>query len=275
LSEALTAGRLGTPAGASVEWPRAWRDRGEVLRLAELGLAELMRHLARSSSNGRILDADGLLFVAGAHADPSPVRNGAIRVDPRVSGAGMLDRAGAFFAPLRRGFAVWSREEDEELNAACRARRLEVSGSGFQGLYLEGAPATSHAPAADGVLCRAKDADARRDYARVGAPGSDGDVADPHVIAFVAYADETPASACLALPVNGVAVVTATTTSRARESGLAEACHRACLEAASAEFGIQGSVCHVPSEDSSEYERMGYRTFTRYAHFTGRANAWE
>jgi hypothetical protein len=277
LSEALTAGRLGTPVGANAEWPRAWRDRGEVLRLAELGLAELMRHLARSSGNGRILDADGLLLFAGARAEPSVLRNGAIRVGRRLSGAEMLDRAAEFFAPLRRSFAVWSREDDEDIDAVCRARGLQ-SGPGFHGLYLEGAPDTPHAPAAGGVLRRTKDAEARRAYATIAASGEEregAEAADPHVIAFVAYADGVPASACMALPVNGIAVMAGTTTSRTRESGLVEACHRACLETASVELGIHGSVCHVPSADSSDYERMGYRAFTRYEHFTGPTNAWE
>ena len=54
------------------------RGREELFRLADLSLAEFLRHLARYG--GAIHEEDGLLLFAGAHSQPNPYRNGLLRL---------------------------------------------------------------------------------------------------------------------------------------------------------------------------------------------------
>ncbi|MEA2144711.1 MAG: hypothetical protein QOG59_298, partial [Solirubrobacteraceae bacterium] len=99
----------------------------ELLALADLTLAEYLRYLA--AYGGAVEESDGLLLFAGAHRQPNPYRNGALRLDDTLSAEEVFARAGRFFAKHRRGYALWVREHgDADLDAAARAadyRELE------------------------------------------------------------------------------------------------------------------------------------------------------
>src|SRR5437870_13242160 len=88
----------------------------ELLLLADLSLAEFLRHLARYG--GAIHEEDGLLLFAGAHPQPTPYRNGAFRLDSRLPAEEVLHRAERFFRDRRSGYVVWAREHaDADLEA--------------------------------------------------------------------------------------------------------------------------------------------------------------
>ena len=116
--------------GGELPWKPVWRDRAELLRLADLTLAEFFRQLARYGTGSRILEEDGLVLFAGSHAQPNPFRNGAIRLDERLSAAEALERAQRFFAPLKRSYVFWVRESESELDALCRSPEHGARGAG-------------------------------------------------------------------------------------------------------------------------------------------------
>jgi hypothetical protein len=275
-------------ADPEATWHPVLRDRDELLRFADLTLAEFFRQLARYGEGGRIVEEDGLVLFAGPHAHPNPFRNGAIRLDHRLDAPEALERAQRFFAPLERSFVFWVRERDTGLDDLCRARDLQlVEPEGLPEMVLEGPPLAPK-PLPEGVvLRRTTDPAVRRDYVNVVAEGwgmggistelaaaiffHPDSMADPNVIAFVAYVDGKPASGCMALLASGIAVGgQGATAPWARRRGLAEACYAACLEVAYGDFGIRGSVCQSSPSGQGVWERMGYREFTRYMRYIGR-----
>ena len=266
-------------------WRPVWRSNEELLRLADLTLAEFFRQNARYGTGSRLLEEDGLVLFAGSHPQPNPYRNGAIRLDRRLSAVQALEQAHLFFATLERPFVFWVPERDTDLSDLCASR-------GFQLLEPEGLPELAlatppppvkHLPE-DVVLLRADTPEVRRDYVAVVAEGwgmtdistelaseiffHPDSVADPNTIAFVAYVDGRPASGCLAILAYGIAVGGQGATVRwARRRGLAEACYEACLDVAYREFGIRGSVCQSSPLGMGVWERMGYRELTRYLRY--------
>jgi hypothetical protein len=278
-------------AGREPAWEPVWHDREELLRFANLTLAEFFRQFARYGQGGRIEEQDGLLLCAGSHTHPNPYRNGAIRLDGRLDAVTTLARASQFFTPLNRSFVLWVPEGSDDLDELCRDRGFELlEPDGIPEMVLEGPPTPLPLLPDDTVLRRAADHDVRRDYVNVIAEGwgMDGvptelasaiffhpdSVTDPNAIAFVAYVDGKPASGCMALLTNGIAVGgQGGTAPWARRRGLAEACYAACLEVAYGEFGIRGSVCQSSPSGQRVWERMGYRQFTRYMRYVIRPAA--
>lgn len=274
-------------------WPAVWRDRAELLRLADLTLAEFFRQFGRYGAGSRIVEEDGLVLFAGSHGQPNPFRNGAIRLDSRLDAEEALARAQRFFAPLNRSYVFWVREGEDDLNALCGSRGMElVEPDGLPELYLEGPPAPLMAVPEGVDLRRATDPAVREDYVDVVAEGwGMGGIAhdlasqiffhpdsmgDPQVIAYVAYVDGRPASGSMALLAYGIAVGgNGATVPWARRRGLAELCYRAALEVAYNEFGIRGSVCQSSPSGAGVWTKIGYRPLTRYMRYIGRASAPE
>src|SRR5436305_13659763 len=87
------------------------RGRDDLLLLADLTLADYLRYLARYG--GATLEEDGLLLFAGAHRQPNPYRNGALRLDQTLPAQEVFERAGSFFAEQQRSYALWVREDDD------------------------------------------------------------------------------------------------------------------------------------------------------------------
>ena len=266
-------------------WAPVWRDREELLRFADLTIAEFFRQFARYGPGGRIEEQDGLVLFAGSHTHPNPYRNGAIRLDRRLDAATTLVRALDFFAPLNRSFVLWVPEGSDDLDELCRDRGYELlEPDGLPEMVLEGPPTPVPVLPDDTVLRRTTDPAVGRDYVNVIAEGwgmegiptelaaamffHPDSAADPHSIAFVAYVDGKPASGCMVLLANGIAVGgQGGTAAWARRRGLAEACYAACLEVAYGEFGIRGSVCQSSPSGQRVWERIGYRQFSRYMRY--------
>jgi len=281
--------------GESDAWRTPWRDRTELLRYGDLTLTEFFRQLARYGKGGRVEEGDGLVLFAGSHSHPNPFRNGAIRLDHRLDATEALERAKEFFAPFNRSFVFWVRESDPDLDELCRTSGLQlVEPDGLPELMLEGPPPELK-PLDEGIVVRrATELQVRRDYVDVVAEGwgmagvttelaSDiffhpDSVADPNVIAFVAYVDGKPASGTMALLSYGIAVGgQGATAPWARRRGLAEATYAACLDVAYNEFGIRGSVCQSSPSGAGVWGKMGYREFTRFRRYVVRPapTKWE
>jgi hypothetical protein len=282
-----TADEIATERAVSSDaaWVPVWADADELLRLADLTLAEFFRQNARYGKGARVLEEDGLVLFAGSHSQPNPYRNGAFRLDGRLGAAEALNRAREFFAPLGRPFVFWVPQRATDLVEHCAANELQLlEPEGLPEMSLDSPPPPVRELPDDVELRRADTDEVRRDYVDVVAKGwgmediaielaseiffHPDSVADPNTIAFVAYVDGRPASGCLAILTCGIAVGgQGATVKWARRRGLAEACYEACLEVAYEEFGIRGSVCQSSPLGMGVWERMGYREFTRYMRY--------
>jgi hypothetical protein len=260
--------------------------------LADLSLAEYLRHMARYG--GTILEENGLLLFAGAHPQPNPYRNGAIRLTNELSAAEAMERAARFFTGRRSSYALWSREHadadiDEQATGLPELERLPE-------LILDELPA--ELPAPDGVeLRRAVDERTREDYLEVvanawGMRAMPRDVAArvffdpasvdaPNVAAYVAYFEDQPLSAAMTLVTHGIALgCQAATIRRPRPGqrvpptgrsdthrGLAESCLCASLKLSFEELGARFSLCQTSGPGSPVWLGLGYVPFTSYGRY--------
>lgn len=266
----------------------------ELLELADQTLAEYLRYLARYG--GASEDRDGLLLFAGAHPQPNPYRNGALRLDAALPTEAVLERAGDFFGARRRGFALWAREHaDRDLEQAATAAGLRAL-ERIPELVMHELPA--YLPPPEGVqLRRADDARTREDYLQLVAAAwgmadmprevaarvfFDPDSLDvPNVAAFVAYYDGLPLSAAMTHVSHGVALGCQAATIRrpkkgqrlprpgrpGQARGLAESCLWAALELSFAELGAELSLCQTSNLGAPVWLALGYRPFTSYARY--------
>lgn len=253
--------------------PTPWRSRDELLRLADLTLAEYARHVARY--DGTVYEEDGLLLFAGPHPNPNPYRNGAIRLDRRLPPADALEHAQQFFRARNRSFVLWTREHaDADLAAAVSAAGLRQLDDGLSEVFLEHPPA--HARPPGGIrLLRAEDERSRQDVLGVVARshGMGGvsielasdfffrpeSLAEPHTAAVLAHEDDEPVAAAVCFVAYGIARTRAAAAARPRPSGdrdgrpgggdrksaAAEACLRAVLAIAFDELGARGALCQA------------------------------
>jgi hypothetical protein len=270
------------------------RSRDDLLVLADRTLAEYLRYLARYG--GAVLEEDGLLLFAGAHRQPNPYRNGALRLDARLTADQAMARAQRFFAARQSGFALWAREHaDGDIDRAAGEaglRELER----IPELGLEELPA--YVPPPDGVeLRRALDAQTREDYLALvadawGMSSMPRDVAArvffdpdsldvPNVAAFVAYFDGLPLSAAMTHVSHEVALGCQAATIRrpkkgqrlprprppGERRGLAESCLWAALQLSFAELGARLSLCQTSNLGAPVWQALGYRPFTSYARY--------
>lgn len=270
------------------------RGRDDLLLLADLTLAEYLRYLARYG--GAILEEDGLLLFAGAHRQPNPYRNGALRLDNALGASEVLVRADAFFGARKSGYALWAREHgDAELErSALNAGLQELER--LPELVLDELPSYLSPP--DGVeIRRAVDQRAREDYLALVADAwgmgamprdvaaqvfFDPDSLDvPNVAAFVAYYEDMPLSAAMTLVAHEVALgCQAATIRRPRPGqrlprpgrpgerrGLAQSCLWAALQYSYAELGARLSLCQTSGLGAPVWLGLGYRPFTSYARY--------
>jgi hypothetical protein len=268
--------------------------RAELLALADLSLAEYLRYLARYG--GAVAEGDGLLLFAGAHPQPNPYRNGALRLSTALGTEEVLERAGRFFKTHRRSYALWAREHgDGELEEAARAaglRELER----IPELVMHELPA--YLPPPEGVeLRRASDERSREDYLHLVAAAwgmadmprevaarlffDPDSLAEPGVAAFVAYYDDQPLSAAMTYVSHEVALgCQAATIRRPRKGqrlprpgrpgeyrGLAESCLWAALELSFSELGARLSLCQTSGTGAPVWLALGYEPFTSYARY--------
>jgi hypothetical protein len=270
------------------------RDLDDLLVLADHSLAEYLRYLARFG--GAIAEDDGVLLFAGAHRQPNPYRNGALRLSNALSPERVVSLADSFFGPRKSGYALWSREHGdsdiEQMAEKAGLRELER----LPELVLEQLP--DYLPPPEGVeIRRASDETTREDYLDLVADawgmGSmprevaakvffDPDSLDvPNVAAFVAYYDGMPLSAAMTLVTHGVALgCQAATIRRPKPAqrlpragrpgefrGLAQSCLWAALELSYAELGARLSLCQTSGLGAPVWIGLGYRPFTTYARY--------
>lgn len=263
--------------------------------LADLTLADFVRHLTLAGESGEVEDDDGVLLFAGAHPQPNPYRNGVIRLDAAVPAAETLERAARFFAKHRRGFALWASEhQDDDLRDEAESRALGTLET-LPELVLDRLPEELPLPA--GIEIRqALDEQTRRDYVDVvaqawGMSGMPHEIASrvffspasidaANVSAFVAYLAGTPVSGAMTLLSHGVALGCQAATVRrlpaplprsdrpARERrGLADTCLSAALRHSFEELGADLSLCQTSSLGAPVWRRLGYTPFTSYRRY--------
>jgi hypothetical protein len=270
------------------------RGQEELLRLADLTLAEYLRYLARYG--GAASEEDGLLLFAGAHRQPNPYRNGALRLNEELGAEEVLRRAERFFSARRSGYALWAREHadgDIERSAA-RVGLHELER--LPELALEGLP--EFVPPPEGVeIRRAADRRTREDYLDLVADawgmGSmpravatqvffDPDsLEEPGVAAFVAYYEDMPLSAAMTYVSHEVALGCQAATIRrpkpgqrlprpgppGERRGLAQSCLWAALELSYRELGARLSLCQTSGLGAPVWTGLGYRPFTAYGRY--------
>ncbi len=270
------------------------RRSDDLLVLADLTLAEYLRYLARYG--GEIAEEDGLLLFAGAHRQPNPYRNGALRLSEALSPEDVLRLADGFFGPRKSGYALWAREHgDGDLESAAGQAGLHEL-ERLPELVLEQLP--QYLPPPEGVeIRRALDARTREDYldlvAEAWGMGSmprevsakvffDPDSLDvPNVAAFVAYYEDMPLSAAMTLVTHEVALGCQAATIRrpkpgqqlprsgrpGEHRGLAQSCLWSALELSYTELGARLSLCQTSSSGAPVWLGLGYRPFTNYARY--------
>jgi hypothetical protein len=284
-----------TPAATTDELanPASGR-REELLLLADLSLAEYLRHNARYG--GTILEQDGLLCFAGAHPQPNPYRNGALVLGAGLAPKDVLARAEDFFSTVARrtGYALWTREHaDAELEAAVadlpQLERLPE-------LFLEELPV--EVPAPEGVEIRpVDDEQTRTDYLQVVADAwgmgtmpldmaarvffDPQSVDVPNVAAFVAYYDDLPLSGAMTFVTHQVALGCQAATIRrpkpgqrlpppgppGQRRGLAESCLWAALKVSFEDLGARWSLCQTSSLGEPAWRQLGYEPLTHYSRY--------
>jgi hypothetical protein len=260
--------------------------------LSDLSLAEYFRQLARYG--GQTSEADGLLLFAGAHAQPNPYRNGAIRLASGPPADEVARRAAEFFAGRRSSYCMWVREHADDDLAPLVGGCQELER--LPQMVLRQVP--DRLPLAPGVqLRRATDAATRRDYLEVVANAwgmrsmplevaarvffDPDSLREPSVAAFVAYYEDQPLSAAMTLVTHGVALGCQAATIRrprpgqrlpppgpaAERRGLADACLCEALALSFAEMGATLSLCQTSSAGAPVWLRLGYVPFTSYARY--------
>ncbi len=266
----------------------------ELLALADLSLAQYLRYLA--AYGGSVHEEEGLLLFAGAHRQPNPYRNGALRLSDALSPEEVTRVAEGFFAARKSGYALWAREHgDGDLQRSAEQAGLHEL-ERLPELVLEQLP--PFIPPPEGVeIRRAEDPGAREDYLALVADAwgmgamprdlaaqvfFDPDSLDvPNVAAFVAYYEGMPLSAAMTLVTHGVALGCQAATIRrpkpgqrlpragapGEHRGLAQSCLWAALELSYSALGARLSLCQTSGLGAPVWLGLGYRPFTTYARY--------
>ena len=242
--------------------------------IALLSHADYFRDASRRGRGGAVHDEDGLMLYAGPHPLPMLV-NGAIRVEPGLGAAEVLDRARAFFAPRQRGFSVYALvgRDDDLIDAADEAGMasfgdpaplMVLSGplppaDSPTGVRIERATTPEHVADAAAVCADA--------YAVYGMPAEvapaclvPATMLVPHITTVVAFDEVGPVATASAMATHGVSYIAwVGTTQRAMRRGLGEAVTRA-VTVAGLELGARMTTLLASPMGAPVYERMGFVT---------------
>lgn len=241
---------------------------------ADANLLDSFRAHARWQTPCDVLEADGLLLVAGANRFPGPYKNCVVRVDPAVPAGEVLRRAHAFFDPRERKFTVQVRTgRDGDLKAQLLASGFEVKSSAP--CMVVDAPVSVRPVGPDVRVERFDDLDRVRDaigvsaraFASLGLAPEEAHemlsqahgLLEPDVSGFIAYRDAQPVATALTLFGDGHAgVYWVAVVPEARGRGLAEVCTawatNAGFERGAPVVTLQASPMGLPV-----YAKMGYR----------------
>jgi GNAT superfamily N-acetyltransferase len=257
-------------------------DARTVAELSDLNYHEALREQARRAG-GTAHDDGGLLLVVGAHEHP--MLNNAVRTDPALAPARVLERAGTFFRGLGRPHALILRdhENDGELyEMAVAAGMTELLGP--PAMVLRRRPAEPPAPA--GVELRlVRDVHDVRDFAAVAADawGTYGlppemvnsvfsrpeQLLAPHFVCVTAYEGVRPVAGALVILSHGIAgVYWVSTREGVRGRGLGAACTSAVAREGFDRGAAFVSLQATPMGDPV-YRRLGFEEIFRYRILVG------
>ncbi|MBA3716465.1 MAG: GNAT family N-acetyltransferase [Pyrinomonadaceae bacterium] len=253
-------------------------DQRELIQLADLNLAAMIRHRMKMAPNGLLQEQDGvLLFTIGCPAANGHL-NGVLRVNDETDAVKILDRARRFFQPLKRDFMVWVRDErDDDLEQALRDAGFTVDREpGIPCMALQ-RRLDQVSPSADIELRSVVSAEDVADYAQVmvAAFGMTNEVARavfgeteslvaPQVAAFIVHHNNVPVAAAMTLIAAKVAgIYFVGTVPEARGRGLGEPATRAATNAGF-DLGAGAAILQASVAGEPLYRRMGYQLLTRY-----------
>ena len=248
-------------------------------RLGHLNLLEFARENARWARNHTVVDEDGALMFAG-DTDWPAFNNGVLRWDDRADATLMLERARAFFHDRGRGFSVWARQLDVDADIGAAAKKLGAMKVFDYPQMIRRERFEERAAPERVEIRRVTDAAAVADFAEInaqaysvyGSPpeatasnfGRPDAFLSPHNAAFIAYLNDEPAGAAMAMLSHGIAgIFWVGTVESARGKGIAEACMRVVtnwgFDAGAPNVQLQASPMGEPI-----YRRMGYEDLYRY-----------
>ncbi len=240
--------------------------------LALLSHVDYFRDASRRAPGGAVHEEDGLLLYAGPHSLPLLV-NGAIRVEPGLGAAEVLDRARAFFGARGRGFSLYALVgRDDDLIEAADEAGMTAFGDPAPLMVLT-EPLSSADPPADVHIERATTPDQIADAAAVCADayavyGMPADVAPaclvpatalaPHIAVMVARDQDGPVATASVMATHGVGyILWVATVQRAMKRGLGEAVTHAATTAG-LEFGTRMTTLMASPMGAPVYRRMGF-----------------
>jgi ribosomal protein S18 acetylase RimI-like enzyme len=248
-------------------------------RNAHLNLIDSSRQLFELDPGAEIEVGAGWVFGAGRSLHPA-ISNAAFRVDDELDPGELLERARAFFAARKRGFAVWARAGDK----ADRGLIARAEEDGLQPVFempemVLDRRAEEQPPPAGVALQRvssAEDADeywqvAAGAYASIGFPpevfafyeNHEGLEAD-NAAAFLARLDGRPAGIAMTIVSHGVAgIYWVGSTEVARGRGLGWMVTAAAVNAGF-DRGAEIASLQASPMGESLYRRMGFETIFKY-----------
>jgi acetyltransferase (GNAT) family protein len=255
------------------------------IELADLSLAGSLRHFAEHAEGGTVEQRDGLLLFAGGHPYPGAYCNGVLRLDRATSAQATLEAARAFFAPRRRGYALWVRAHaDRDLAVAAEERNFfeRPPPGGMPGMVCT-APVEPPVVPAGASIEHVTDLRTAQRYLRVVAEAYGMEGLTPELAAGIfftprsALAENTvavlatlggrPAAGAMAIVLDGTAgLYWAATAPWARGRGLGAACARLATHAGF-ELGARTAALQASQLGSAMWSGLGFAEVTRYRRF--------
>jgi GNAT superfamily N-acetyltransferase len=239
---------------------------------------------ARCTGVGEVVDLEGLRLANGRQ--PWFLLNAALLTEPASSQVTLAARARAAIAYFGREHRPWFLAGSQQWLGDGASETLSYLGltqaSTVVGMVTEQlVPPVRPLPEVDtrriddarGRLALADLNAAVYDVAAAWVRGAVAGEALWHtpLYGYVAYADGTPVSTALAIPLHGVLYVGFVATALAyRRRGLAELVMRRSLEAARQATGITRTALHATADGYPVYRRMGYRPVETFALFVPR-----
>lgn len=256
------------------------------IELADLNLADSLRHFAEHSPRGEARRADGLILFAGGHNYPGAYCNGVLRLDASARPDAVLAAAEAFFGPKRHGYAVWIRAHaDADLEEEVRSRGYfqRPPPEGMPGMVLSARPSAAPELPTGASIEPVEGLESARRYLHVVADAYGMGDAPPELAAglffepacalsenahaVLATVDGRPAAGALAIITDGVAgLYWVATAPWARDRGLGAACATratlACFERGAELVGLQASQM-----GTGMWRSLGFEEVTRYRRY--------
>jgi hypothetical protein len=259
------------------------------IELADLSLAGSLRHFAEHAEGGTVEQRDGLLLFAGAHPYPGAYCNGVLRLDRATSAQATLEGAREFFAPRRRGFALWVRgHADRDLAVAAAERDLfeRPPPGGMPGMVCT-VPVDRPVVPAGASIERVSDLSMAQRYLLVVAEAygmegltpelaagiffTPGSALAENAVAVLATLEGRPAAGAMTIVLDGTAgLYWAATAPWARGRGLGAACAGFATHAGF-ELGAHIAALQASQLGSAMWSGLGFVEVTRYRRFLAAA----